>query len=462
MKLRVTWKNRPAVWITAAGILILGILLALWGRSHPGTGWPEWLAALASAALFAWAWGVFADRWMGDWSARRVGRGEDGPAERPARGILWRVFFACLGAELLAMGLFWLLRVLQSGWMGPAEALRLWNRLDARHYQDIARDWYLSQGDMGRVVQLVFLPGYPLAVRLVGLLTGDLFLAGFVVSLLSIAGAGVVLYCLVRLDREHAAALRTVKYALLLPGAVFFSGPMSESLFFLLSLCSVYLARRKRWLPACLLGGLAAFTRSLGLLLLVPVGYELLADTLTRRPGGWDQRAVERRAWSFGALLLIPAGFGVYCLICWTVAGDPFRFLEYQRDHWDQSLSFFFNTAAYQTEYVLKRIAEGSRESLLGLWLPNLLTVFLAPALMIAGGKRIRPSYLAYFLAYYVVAAGATWLLSAPRYVAAAFPLAVALGALTEDRRADSALTILCTAAYVIYDFMLVARWQVW
>ncbi len=472
-------RNLPAWVLSAAGALVLAVLFIVWLLDGTDRGAAEIAAAALCVLLFAVVGVRFVFRWTEDWQARRTGAfseslrepfraasraGEDAEISSPfpARSVLVKIFFAVLAGEIAALVLFWLIRLLEDGWMGFPEAMSLWTHLDVQHYLNIARDGYISGGDASRVVELVFLPGYPLAVRLFALIAGSEFLAGFIVSLLSIAGAGVTLYCLARLDMDHAGALRALKYALLLPGAVFFCGPMSESFFLLLSLSCVYLLRRKRWLAACVLGGLAAFTRTLGLVLLVPAAYELISDTLTARPGGWDRRAVERRVWSFAALLVIPLGFAAYCVICWRVSGDPFKFLEYQREHWDQRLGLFFNTASYQTEHLLTRIGEGSVPGVMGLWGPNVLCVFGALALLIPGAKRLRPSYTAFFLIYFIIAVGPTWLLSAPRYLAAAFPLSLTLAFLTEDRRADSMCTAGLAVLFVLYDYVLVARWQVW
>lgn len=46
------------------------------------------------------------------------------------------------------------------------DSLEFWTCTDSYHYLAIARDWYLSEGDVDRLVQLVFLPGYPIVVRL--------------------------------------------------------------------------------------------------------------------------------------------------------------------------------------------------------------------------------------------------------------------------------------------------------
>ena len=176
-----------------------------------------------------------------------------------------------------------------------------WTSLDSRHYLDIARDGYIAQGDYDRMVQLVFFPGYPVAVRLLSfLLGGQLLLSSFVVSAVSFAGAGCLFYRLMRLDASHEEAVRAVVFLCLLPGVFFFAAPMSESFFLLLAVGSCYAARTGRWFPAGLLGGAAALTRSVGVLLLVPLFFEWMA--LPRRRG----RAL-------GSLLLVPAGFlGVF------------------------------------------------------------------------------------------------------------------------------------------------------
>ena len=117
-----------------------------------------------------------------------------------------------------------------------------WLCLDSGHYVDIARDWYLSEGIRDRLVQLVFLPGYPIAIRLVNFLIGDYVVSGLLVSWLSFAGACSVIYSLLRLDYSHEVSLRTVRYLCIIPGVFFFISPMSESLFLLLSAGCVYLA----------------------------------------------------------------------------------------------------------------------------------------------------------------------------------------------------------------------------
>ena len=73
-----------------------------------------------------------------------------------------------------------------------------------------------------------------------------------------------------------------------------------------------------------------------------------------------------------------------------------------------------------------------------------------------------RSAYVAYFIAYYAVTMGATWLLSAPRYLTAAFPLALSLAALTERKWADALATAACLAGLLYYLFAFLQRWSVY
>lgn len=447
--MRARWKT-PEGRLSAGGLFVLAALFVLWWVKTPGVTVPGRLAALGSAGLFACACLRFVPVWTDFWRAH-----PRAPEAAPAREaepphMTARIFGAFLAADAGVIALVWLLRTLLGFDASPGAALSFWTCTDSAHYLDIARDWYLSTGDWDRLVQLVFLPGYPLAVRAMHLLVPNWICAGMAVSALSFAGAGCVLYRLLRLDFTHAAALRALKYACLLPGVFFYAAPMSESLFLLLCAGCVYCVRKKKWARGCLLGGLAAFTRSTGLLLLVPVFFELVSAAV--RCGG------KRAAAQFFALLLIPVGFGVYCWINCRVAGNPLQFMTYQRVHWGQGLGPFWGTAAYQLEYALRVDAP----TLLGLWLPNLLCAFGALAVMLRGAKTLRASYTAWFLAYFLVAIGATWLLSGPRYLLVLPPLPMALAQRTERPAADRAWTAALGILSLLYACAFVLRWQVW
>lgn len=439
--------------ISCAGLAVMLAAVAWWWTHSRGISPSGRVCALFSAGLMSLLCLRFVPVWLRFWASDGA-LPEDRPRGGGERGDCVGIFLTLLLADAAVLLLVYLIRRLLGYEEGFAQSLQFWRCADSIHYLDIARDWYLSEGEWDRLVQLVFLPGYPIAVRLMKLLVGDYLYAALLTSALAFAGAGCALYLLLRLDFDRAGALRALKYACIIPGSFFFAAPMSDGLFLLLGLLCVYFARRRQWVLSCLLGALAAFTRSLGLALFVPVLFELVHETA--RSG-----LTPRRAARFGLLLLIPAGFGGYCLINYLVAGDPFKYMEYQRVHWGQRLGLFFNTAAYQLDNAVGSFTRDIHV-FLGLWLPNLLCAFCALAVMLLCVKRLRASYTAYFIAYFLVAIGATWLLSAPRYLASLFPITAALACLGDRRRADLALTALLSVCWALYLCAFVLRWQVW
>jgi len=161
-------------------------------------------------------------------------------------------------------------------------------------------------------------------------------------------------------------------------------------------------------------------------------------------------------------MLMVLGGFALYCLICFKVSGNPFKFLEYQFVHWGQKLGWFFNTAAYQLENAVSYFASGRVNEAIGLWGANIICCVASLVLMFFGIRKIRPSYGAYFLCYYIVAIGATWLLSAPRYLAVMFPIPAALAVICSSKGRDLAATLGLGVSLVLYLAAFVLGWQVW
>ncbi len=429
--------------ICAAGLTVLALLFLFWLGDGNGATAPEFLAALLSLLLFAALCLRFVPRWFSLWFGAATPR-----VEREGISLAW-ICAIGLGSAFVHIALVWVVLHYVNHSLTPRQFADFWLSADSYHYLCIARDWYISEGDIDRVVQLVFLPGYPLAVRLMHVLARDYILSGMLVSILSFSGALCVVYRLVLLDHDERTALRTVIVLCLLPGAFFFTAPMSESFFLLLSAACLYSARKEKWLLAGLFGALASFTRSLGLMLFVPLFMETVTELLHGR----------KRAWrGLAALALVPLGFALYCLINRLVSGDPFKFLYYQRTHWYQEPGLFFNTAAYQTRYALK----AGRNELMGLWIPNLTADFASLAILFFGAKRLRASYTLWAVAYYAVAIGATWLLSAPRYLCALLPVAMSLALLGEKKAPRIALYAVLASSELYYLVMFALRRSVW
>ncbi len=531
--------------LTAAFLALLSALFAYWIFTL-AAGYTA--ASVICAGLTALLFGLLGMRCIGDFLYSISGAPEIDMTANLGRRSLRRTYRHPVAALFLALVLVriaifaaaYAVLVLQKGYMGGiADTMELWIKGDAPHYLGIAERWYVTEGDPR--FHIVFFPFYPLVVRGVNLLLHNTFASGLFVSLVCTAGAGVLLYELVLLDLGRAGAKRAVAFLMLLPAAFLLSAPMSDGLFLLLSIAVMLLARKKRFILAALLGGFAAFTRVLGVLLLVPVAIELWGEAARIHVRG--ERALGYALLRAAALLLIPLGLAGYLYVNYAVTGDAFTFLTYQREHWSQRMGWFFDTAAYQMDYLLKKFFT-DRPAALGLWLPNILFLLLTPLTVLLAARparkakaeakekpapktqiaaeaadlaqdavipdsaepvleaaaqapsllettapvfeekepspapeetkteaaqeaaipapRLRASYTAYFLAYYLIGMGATWLLSAPRYLTCCFPVSIALAMLAQKRAVKWPLYALLLLAQITYLWAYVAGWPVY
>ncbi|MDO5112583.1 MAG: hypothetical protein Q4E65_09785 [Clostridia bacterium] len=349
---------------------------------------------------------------------------------------------------------YWMFTWLNGYTGGVWETLKtLWLRTDSPSYLGIAENWYVTEGDAR--FHLVFFPLYPMCIKAVWYAVGDYFASAMVVSNVFSVASAIACYELTALELPFDEAKRSVRYMLLLPAAFFLAAPMTESLFLFLSLMTLYFARRRRFLFACIFAALAGLSRLPGILLAVPVGLEMLFDLCERYRNG---NAFKKKLFAYiGCMLILPLGFAAYLSINAAVTGDAFRFMTYQKEHWDQSMDYFFSASAYQAENILSADARMRW----GLYVPNVAACLGALLLMLWGAKGMRPSYIAYFLVYFAITTGATWLLSAPRYLAVCYPLLLACTMRVREPQNDILLTALLVPLFVGYMTMYVIGYPV-
>ncbi len=163
--------------------------------------------------------------------------------------------------------------------------------------------WYLLIAHSGYATHAssAFFPLYPLLIRGGAVLFGSDLLVGTLISFMASAVALHLLYRLTRLDLSHGQACATVMLVAFFPASLFLSAVYTEALYLMLSLGAIYAARLERWAWAGVLGGLAAATRSGGVLLLLALVWLYLWGPRRRPPG-------RSAAW----LALVPAGLLAY------------------------------------------------------------------------------------------------------------------------------------------------------
>lgn len=446
-------KTQTAITAAAAGILAA---LFIW-RAFVGTS--SMLGLFTGAALLVLflfclipfvssAWGALTKTAPPSPDARLGARSLRRERRHPWAQI---VMFMLLTRLLLYVAAYAIYCLAQDNYPGGIlDTLRtVWLRSDSPSYLGISERWYVTVGDPR--FHIVFFPFYPVVMALFNPVTNSSFASAMIISNLSAIAAAILAYEVAAIDMKRADALRAMKYLFILPAAFFFAAPMTESLFLVLTLACVYFVRKKRYLFGCLFGALAGFTRSVGGLLLVFAAFEWLADLLADRRASTLRTNAKTHVLRFLCLLIVPLGLTGYLYINYAVTGDALTFMKYQSEHWGQGFGYFFESAATQVEHLVYSVNAGEVNKALGLWIPNLLYTFASLGIMTAAAKKLRPSYTAFFLAYFIVACGATWLLSSPRYLTAAFPLAFAVALITDTKKKDATATLVSLALLLAY-----------
>lgn len=328
-----------------------------------------------------------------------------GPGDKQVVGLVLAVKFVLLvyGAQA-----FTVLRDERTGSL--YEWLAVWNRWDAPHYLDLARDGYVSEGLGARWI--VFYPLYPWLVRAAALVLRDELVAAFFVSGLASAAAGLLLYRLARLDETEGTARASVLFLLAFPTAYFLHIGYTESLFLALALGAFLAARAGRWRLVALVGLLAGMTRVNGLLLAPALAFEALEEY---RRGG------RRWRWEWLSALAPAAGFGVYLLINYRVFGDPFMFLEMQNAHWFKNLTPPWVGLAEAWGAMQGR---GPAEALMVGW-QELFFILVGLACVVWCWARQRASYAVWVTLNWLLWTSTSFVLSVPRYTLVLFPLYV-------------------------------------
>jgi Gpi18-like mannosyltransferase len=304
---------------------------------------------------------------------------------------------------------------------------------DAWYYRQIAATGYEPPtADAKPKNSWAFFPLYPLLLKALGGTSDVFWILAVLVSNAALLGA---LFAIAAASRAMGAsyddAARAVWYVALFPTSYFFSLPMTESLFLLLSAAAFLAAARQRWPVAGILGALAAATRVIGICLLPA----LLLLPLQRR-----QRLSTQQLW----LLAIPLSLFAFVAYLYIHTGDPLAFVHAQT-LWGRSTAPRFAMAFPNSGLTVSKP-----------W--NFVALNAAAAtLMIAAGiwflVRRQWSYAAYTLLSAAVPLSSGSLQSMARYALVDFPLFYWLSAVGRTPARDRALT----TAFVILLGWLVA-----
>lgn len=290
-----------------------------------------------------------------------------------------------------------------------------WARWDAAHYVALARFGY-SEANPSIDGGFGFFPLFSLLMRALvevaffPVTDGALAIAGIIVANAAFLAAVALVARWSAAAFGDAAARTTVVLLCCSPFAFFFSAAYSESLFLLLAVGALMLARRERWVLAALVAGLASATRLVGIALLPAI---LLL-------------AIRRRA-SLRDMLAIAAigGHGLIAFSLYQVwrAGSPTAYFAAQANWggWHEHVRVW-----------AERFAGDPRGALAGdprnlIILLNLAMLVLALALLPRVWRRLDPA-TALFTTLLVVGQGAMTWVSLGRYLLPAIGITLVAG----------------------------------
>lgn len=315
--------------------------------------------------------------------------------------------------------------------------LAVWGRWDAVHYLDIATHGYFG-------TDMAFFPLYPALIAILGKLMANHLIAGMVISNAAFFFGLLYFYKLVEHEFDRGVARRAIFYISIFPTAVFFSAVYTESLFFALTVASFYYIREHKWVWAGLIGFFAALTRVEGILLIVPFAMEW-----------WNayHRGERDLARPMYGASLIPLGLVAYMIYLWVLRGDPLYFSHVQA-HWQrhfaapwvsvwQAVHLVFTARAPQT------IANKALE---------LTFTTLMITVLLAGYKRLRPSFSIYMALSILVPMSTSSLMSMQRFALVLFPMFAILALWGERPSVNNAIVALALPLLGLYTVFF-ANW---
>lgn len=319
--------------------------------------------------------------------------------------------------------------------------LDMWGVWDSYWYMDIVQNGYSTASRLSELpdqTNLVFFPLYPLSIRLVSHLTGgDYFVAGLLISNVCLLISCYLLYLLVKLERGRQVARRTVKYLLLFPVSFVLSGLLTESLYLCLTLLCFYLARKRQWWLAGLCGAALSATRSLGVLIALPLAFEYLRSRRFRLKAiRWDSLFV----------LLVPLGLAAFCFYSYRVTGD-FLFFKTNQAAWNREV---VNPVLALWQAVERAISEQSIKTLL-----EICFCLAGLGVLIRCYRALNFSYLLFGL-YSILIPLSAGIASMPRFTVPIFPLYLGLALIARRRWRDRAIM----SVFCILQIGLMMLWS--
>jgi Gpi18-like mannosyltransferase len=281
-----------------------------------------------------------------------------------------------------------------------------WAGFDGVHYIKLVKEGYLAGFSQA------FFPLYPLLIKLLNFLVGNILTSGLIISNLAFILFLSCLYQLLLFSFEKKIVEKTIKIYLFFPTSFFFNSLYTESLFVFLASLIFYFLKKKKWLITSFLGGLASATRLVG----ISFGLVLLVEWF-RYQSRKDKKLVLK---GIGYFLCASWGFWAYLLFLRLKFNDPFIFIK-SMSLWQKNKLVFFGQTFFRYFKMMFDFSLSLEKYFLVIF--EFLTASLFLYLLIDGFRKLKLSFFVYsFFSLFIPLSSGTFS-SLPRYVLALFPL---------------------------------------
>ncbi|MCJ7660989.1 MAG: hypothetical protein MUO67_17710 [Anaerolineales bacterium] len=320
------------------------------------------------------------------------------------------------------------------------------SRWDTGFYVNIAEEGYRYSG--APLPSVAFFPLYPLLMRGISFLVGDVVVAGILVSNIALLLAVFLLYRLVSEEQDQSTASRSVWYLLIYPAAFFGMAVYSESLFLLFAIGALYFARRNYWELAALFGIGAALTRLIGLI----VALMLLVEWISQRY--YRDDAEKPTLTVLLAPMVVPLGTISYMVYLQRAFGDPLAFIK-AAAAWERQPQSPLLTIAQQ----LTEPAEGWWSAIIGgrIHIDNWIDLLLVLTFILLAGVLLYQKCWSegiYVLSGVLLAFSSGLLMSQRRYVWILFPAFIVLAKWGKNPVVDRFITVLSLSGLVLFTVL--------
>lgn len=305
--------------------------------------------------------------------------------------------------------------------------------------------WYIYIAEAGYTAQsLVFFPATVIVIKLLALSGISYAKAGLLACNIFAFLSFWALYVLFRLDASGEQAFKAVLFYGLMPTSFFLNSVYTEPLFITFAAVCLYFGRKGCWWRSGISAALAALTRNVGIILVVPMVIEWAIQTLYKR---------EKHSWV--PLLLPIIAITAFMAYNYVLTGDMLEFVHAQSgwgrewglpwvNLWKNIVMNTFLIPDWEPGRFLDTIMVVS--ALIGLIIPTLSARY-----------SVRPSYLIMawlWLMLPLVSTSAYYpLYSLSRFVLVIFPLYIIVAKLSTGYYylsiISAVLLLLCSAWFV-------------